>query len=127
VTTFPSLASDGVENPTRKIFVFGSNLAGKHDGGSAKAAHDEHGALYWVGVGLQGDSYAIPTLDQHFKKLELPVVKQYVSQFIEFAKLVPAWQFDVVKIGCGIAGFHEEQIIPMFAGAPANVILPEGW
>ena len=102
------------------IFVFGSNLAGLHYGGSAKEAVNKQGAIMGVGVGPQGNSYAIPTLDADFKQLQLWIVKGFVDEFIDYAKENPDKVFDVVAIGCGIAGFTPEQIAPMFKDAPNN-------
>ncbi len=112
------------KNP-RRIFVFGSNLHGQHWGGSAHYAMMHHGALLGVSVGLCGDSYAIPTLDGRLDKLPLHVIKQYVDQFLYFASLHPTWTFDVVAIGCGIAGFSPEEIAPMFKDRTLNVNLPK--
>ena len=109
------------------IFVFGSNLAGRHGAGSAKEARLKHGAIYGQGIGRQGNSYAIPTKDTFLQSLPLDHIEGYVFKFIEYAKANPALQFKVVKIGCGLAGYKEEQIAPMFSEAPVNCILPEGW
>jgi hypothetical protein len=109
---------------TRQIFVFGSNLAGMHGGGSAAAAHKEHGAIWGEGVGPHGNSYAIPTLDQDLQRLALYDIAAHVGDFIEYAKLNSEWSFNIVAIGCGIAGFRPEEIAPMFKGAPLNCNLP---
>ena len=104
-----------------EVFVFGSNLRGMHGGGAAATAHRCFGAVWGQGVGLQGQSYAIPTMQGGVK-----TVKPYVDEFIEFAKCHPELRFLVTKIGCGIAGFREEQIAPLFAEAidVKNIILP---
>ena len=104
-----------------EVFVFGSNLAGMHGGGAAATAHRCFGAVWGKGVGLQGQSYAIPTMQGGVE-----TVKPYVDKFIEFAKSHPELRFLVTKIGCGIAGFREEQIAPLFAKAIDidNIILP---
>ena len=104
-----------------EVFVFGSNLSGMHGGGAAATAHRCFGAVWGKGVGLYGQSYAIPTMQGGVK-----TVKPYVDEFIEFAKNHPELRFLVTKIGCGIAGFHEEQIAPLFAEAVdvKNIILP---
>ena len=107
-----------------RIFVFGSNLAGRHGAGSAKAAAQHHGAIYGCGVGKQGNSYAIPTKDRNLRVLPLARIKKHVAAFLEYALAHPEWQFDVVAIGCGLAGYKPEQIAPMFAGAASNVHLP---
>ena len=109
----------------RTIFVFGSNLAGRHGAGAAKFARENHGAVYGQGVGLQGDSYAIPTKDEGLRVLPLSHISQYVQQFIEFAELADDLEFRLTPIGCGLAGYKPEQIAPMFTSAPSNVILPE--
>jgi hypothetical protein len=104
-----------------EVFVFGSNLAGMHGGGAAATAHRCFGAVWGKGVGLYGKSYAIPTMHGGVN-----TVKPYVDKFIEFAKCHPELRFLVTKIGCGIAGFREEQIAPLFAEAidVKNIILP---
>lgn len=112
---------------SHEIFVFGSNLAGIHGAGSAEAALKKHGAIWGVGVGLQGNSYAIPTKDKELQSLPLLKIRDYVAVFLTFASINPQMTFNVVKIGCGLAGFTEQQMAPLFAGAPSNVNLPEGW
>lgn len=109
------------------IFVFGSNLAGRHGKGSAKYALMNYGAVYGIGVGFQGSSYAIPTKDANLKPLPLERIERYVEEFLAFARKTPFRTFKVVKIGCGLAGYTDADISPMFRGAPSNVILPEGW
>lgn len=104
-----------------EIFVFGSNLRGFHGGGAAFIAMARFGAVYGQGVGLQGNSYAIPTMQG-----DVGTIRPYVDEFIEYAKSRPELTFYVTKIGCGIAGFRAEQIAPLFAGAMAvaNIRLP---
>ena len=104
------------------IFVFGSNLAGAHSGGAARLANQKFGAVWGQGVGLQGNSYAIPTMQGGIE-----TIKPYVEEFIEFAKSHPELTFYVTKIGCGIAGFKEEEIAPLFKTANniPNIRLPE--
>ena len=104
-----------------EIFVFGSNLAGMHGGGAAATAHRCFGAVWGKGVGLYGRSYAIPTMQGGVE-----TIKPYVDKFIEFAKSHQEQRFLVTKIGCGIAGFRDEQIAPLFAEAidVKNIILP---
>lgn len=117
----------GREVMMNKIFVFGSNLAGRHGAGSAKEAVKNWGAKYGVGYGHVGNSFAIPTKNEKLYTLPLVYIAKFVEQFIEYAYLHPELEFHVVKIGCGLAGYKEEQIAPMFVGAPDNVILPDGW
>ncbi|MDE6228071.1 MAG: hypothetical protein K2M63_11205 [Muribaculaceae bacterium] len=105
-----------------EIFVFGSNLQGNHAGGAARIARKHFGAIYGQGVGLQGQSYAIPTMQGGVE-----TIAPYVNEFIEFAKQHPELTFLVTRIGCGIAGFEPTEIAPLFRQALslANVILPE--
>ncbi|MDE6009090.1 MAG: hypothetical protein K2G90_07770 [Muribaculaceae bacterium] len=105
-----------------EIFVFGSNLQGKHLGGAARVAHKNFGAIYGQGVGLQGQSYAIPTMQGGVE-----TITPYVDEFITFAKQHPELTFLVTRIGCGIAGFEPAEIAPLFRSALTltNVILPE--
>jgi hypothetical protein len=104
----------------RTIFVFGSNEAGRHGAGAAKCAKLHHGAVYGVGIGIQGDSYAIPTKDADLKPLPLPRIALYVRDFIEFARAHPNWTFTVTRVGCGLAGYTDSDIAPLFSGAPRN-------
>ena len=108
----------------KSIFVFGSNLAGRHGAGSAQAARLYHGAIYGQGTGLQGRSYAIPTKDENFNVLPVEVIKKYVDEFKEFAKEHPDMVFNVVAIGCGYAGYQPKEIAPLFEGCSPNVNLP---
>lgn len=109
------------------IFVFGSNLAGRHGKGAALFARQNFDAKYGCGVGRTGNAYAIPTKDKSLRVLPLQVIHRYVKDFLEYAKANPNLKFQVTKIGCGLAGYQEYDIKPMFAGAPENCILPEGW
>ena len=105
-----------------EVFVFGSNLKGMHGGGAARIAYDRFGAVWGEGVGLQGRSYAIPTMHGG-----VPEIKPYVDDFIEFAKNNTDKYFYVTRIGCGIAGFNDRDIAPLFREALTlnNVCLPE--
>lgn len=107
-----------------EIFVFGSNLGGFHGGGAARAAMDRFGAVWGQGVGLQGQSYAIPTMQGGVE-----TIKPYVDEFIAFAQSRPDLFFYVTRIGCGIAGFRDEEIAPLFAEALRlpNVALPRSF
>lgn len=107
-----------------EIFVFGSNLQGMHGGGAAYAAYRKFGAIMGQGVGLQGQSYAIPTMQGGVE-----TIRPYVDEFIKFAKEHADLTFLVTRIGCGIAGFRDEDIAPLFADAhnADNIVLPEGW
>ncbi|MBO4504255.1 MAG: hypothetical protein J5730_05550 [Bacteroidales bacterium] len=107
-----------------EVFVFGSNLAGAHAGGAARVAVECFGAIWGQGVGLQGQSYAIPTMQGGVE-----TIKPYVDEFIAFAKSHPELFFYVTRIGCGIAGFVDEEIAPLFKAAVGleNVCLPENF
>ena len=104
-----------------EVFVFGSNLQGMHGGGAARAAYRHFGAIWGQGVGLQGQSYAIPTMQGG-----VDTIRPYVDEFIAFAGQHPRLYFYVTRIGCGIAGFSDEDIAPLFAAALTveNIILP---
>jgi hypothetical protein len=106
----------------KNILVFGSNLAGRHGKGAALHAMKEHGAIYGVGEGIQGQSYGIPTKDYNIKTRSLSDIKQSVSTFIQFAKDFPELTFNVTPIGTGLAGYTHEQIAPMFVDAPSNCV-----
>lgn len=107
-----------------EIFVFGSNLKGLHGGGAARLAYERFGAIWGQGVGLQGSCYGIPTMHGG-----VDAIKPYVDEFIEFAQNHTEYTFLVTKIGCGIAGFKEEEIAPLFANAlyVDNIVLPESF
>ena len=109
------------------IFVFGSNLRGKHGKGSAQEAMWSHGAVYGQGVGRQGDSYAIPTKDKYLQPLTVPEIRIYVDQFLAYAKVHSDLTFKVVKIGTGLAGYTDEEIAPLFRFRTENVKLHNDW
>ncbi len=99
----------------RQIFVFGSNLAGRHGKGAALEAVKKHGACYGIGEGPQGDSYAIPTKNWELKTLPLITIQESVKRFIWFAERLPQIQFNITRIGCGLAGYDwEKDIRPLF-------------
>lgn len=117
-----------------EIFVFGSNLAGRHGGGAALTAARLFGARRGIGVGRCGQSYAIPTKDERLRSLPLLAIESYVRAFLFHADLCNGyssalgrptnWIYLVTPIGCGLAGYNPEDIAPMFRGAPDYVILP---
>jgi hypothetical protein len=109
------------------IFVFGSNLAGIHGKGSALAARKSYGAELGVGEGRTGNSYAIPTKDKQLKVLSLKAISESVNKFKDYAEKHQDLRFVVVKVGCGLAGYSENNIKPMFTDSPANCELPKGW
>lgn len=107
-----------------EVFVFGSNLEGLHGGGAARAAFQHFGAVMGCGVGLRGQSYAIPTMQGGVE-----TIAPYVDQFVGFAKEHPELFFYVTRIGCGIAGFRDRDIAPLFENAVSlsNLVLPESF
>ena len=107
-----------------EIFVFGSNLAGAHGGGAARVALNRFGAIWGQGVGLQGRSYGIPTMQGGAE-----TIQPYVDEFIAFAQAHPEYTFFVTPIGCGIAGFTADDIAPLFSQAMdvTNILLPESF
>lgn len=109
------------------IFVFGSNLAGRHGKGAALCARLEHGAVYGVGAGRTGNSYAIPTKDARLRTLPLEQIASHVADFLAYARAHSELQFEVTRVGCGLAGYTDAQIAPLFQGAPGNCQLPNGW
>lgn len=131
----PTFHRDGSKATPGWVFVFGSNLAGRHGAGSAKAAKLDFGAVYGRGVGRTGDAYAIPTKDGRRgadlkdprQKLGLDEVRRHVDDFIAYAAEHPELSFFVTRVGCGLAGHKDEEIGPMFAGAPKNCSLPHEW
>lgn len=113
-----------------EIFVFGSNLAGRHGKGAALYARQKCGAIYGKGEGIQGRSYAIPTKDANLKTLSLDAITNHITYFIEFALSRPDLTFRITPIGCGLAGYRREQIKPIFEGwgpLPRNCFFSPEW
>lgn len=122
-TEKPNIASGRIDVlDENEIFVFGSNLEGHHGGGAARIANIKFGAIWGVGVGLTGQSYAIPTMQGGVE-----TIKPYVDEFIRFAQENHELKFLVTRIGCGIAGFRDEEIAPLFDKAMhvSNIYLPK--
>ena len=112
----------------KEILVFGSNLNGSHGGGSALQAKNDFGAVEGIGEGLTGQCYAFPTLDKKMKKVSKKALIASKELLYKCAEENPTKTFLVTKVGCGIAGFKEEDIKAIFKGEkPKNVILPAGW
>jgi hypothetical protein len=115
------------------VFVFGSNLEGRHGKGAALWAFEHRGAIRGQGFGRQGNAYAIPTKGPdprdhgpHKRLVSLPLdqIRYYVNLFLDVARDTPETEYFLTAIGCGLAGYTPEQIAPMFADAPANVLMP---
>lgn len=122
--------------PTKsEVFVFGSNLKGRHGMGAALLAEKEYGAVYGVGKGFAGRSYALPTRDANelsvkkadVRSLSLDEVKKSISDFIEFARENLDKRFYVTRVGCSLAGFKDTDIGPLFRSVPPNCSLPIEW
>lgn len=121
--THPKYTPDRIETLQEgEIFVFGSNIHGMHGGGAARIAALKFGAIMGQGVGLQGQSYAIPTMQGGVE-----TIRPYVDEFTRFASEHAELHFLVTRIGCGIAGFTDEEIAPLFREAAklSNVSIPE--
>lgn len=110
-----------------KIFVFGSNLAGIHGAGAALYAAKHKGAKYGLGLGLQGNAYALPTKDRKLQTLPLFRIIDYIEEFKAFAAKNPDKEFQVTRVGCGLAGYDDEAIAPHFIGSPSNCYFDSYW
>ena len=110
-----------------RIFVFGSNLAGRHGAGAALTALKKYGAEYGNGWGRQGQAWAIPTKDGNLATLPLNKIKAFIDTFINYANNNPDLTFNVTRVGCGLAGYTDQDIAPFFENAPNNCDLPEEW
>lgn len=109
-----------------EIFVFGSNLNGYHAGGAARMAASNFGAKFGQGEGLQGQSYALPTLSKDMKRLPIEQLESSLDRLIECANKNSDLTFFMTKVGCGIAGFKVGQIAQLFFDReiPENIVLP---
>lgn len=112
---------------SNEIFVFGSNLEGRHGKGAAREALMEHGAVWGQAEGKQGNSYAIPTKRTPYKGMTLEDIAKGIKKFLRYAKLHPELTFRVTAIGTGLAGWEMKDIAPLFKKAPSNCILPDEW
>lgn len=118
---------DGTKPSNGEIFVFGSNLAGRHGAGAAREAYVSYGAAMGIGTGLVGQSYAIPTKDKNIDTMPLDEIAKYVDIFKKSAKFFPDKEYFVTAIGCGLAGYAHKDIAPMFSGSSYNCSFPEEW
>lgn len=114
-----------------QVFVFGSNLAGIHGAGAAKFALKNFGAVYGHGWGLQGQSYALPTLDERFQQLPFRVLNDHVERLYQCVRVNPKLEFLLTKVGCGLGGYAEWYMKMFFdqqvRGNPSNLVKPPGW
>jgi hypothetical protein len=100
---------------SHQIFVFGSNIQGRHGAGAARQAL-QFGAIYWQPRGRQGQTYAIVTkdLDRGKRSIPLKTIHQEIHQFLDYVATYPEWEFLVTEIGCGLAGYHAEEMVKPF-------------
>lgn len=108
-------------------FVFASNLDGRHGAGSARYAYLHHHAELGVGEGPTGDSYALPTVGHKLARMPLYEVVEHVDKFLAYASGNPQDEFQVTCIGCGLAGFKDSEIAPLFSSAPSNCLFDTKW
>lgn len=116
---------DGTLPTKGEIFCFGSNLAGRHGAGAARMAL-QYGAVYGNGVGIQGNTYAIPTKDKSLKVLPIAIIQAYVRAFIAYTKKHDD-KFFITRIGCGLAGYSDSDIAPLFKGIGDNCSVSSNW
>jgi len=114
-------------NDGSHVFVFGSNLHGRHGAGAAKEAFNSWQAIEGKSSGRQGMSYAIPTKDLNMYTLPIKEICLWVNHFRSYVQNHPKLTFLITKIGCGLAGYEESEIKPLFKNFPNNCILPKGW
>lgn len=110
-----------------RVFVFGSNLAGRHGAGAARTARQIYGAVYGVGRGPTGRAYALPTKDEHLRPLPLSEIGFYAREFLRYALDHPELEFLVTRVGCGLAGYTDQQIAPLFRYAASNCLFAPEW
>jgi hypothetical protein len=110
-----------------EIFVFGSNLAGRHGAGAALYARQHYGAVYGVGEGRTGNAYAIPTKCVKLITLPLYEIEVEVHKFLRYAMVNKEFTFKITAIGTGLAGYKHEDIAPLFNNSPRNCVLPSEW
>lgn len=111
----------------KRVFVFGSNEAGIHSAGAAKVALEQHGAIYGKSYGHYGDSFAIPTKNEIIEAMDPERIRDYVTGFLAYAKGHKHLTFQVTRIGCGLAGYKDREIAPMFINAPNNCLFDKAW
>lgn len=114
-------------NDGTHVFCFGSNLQGTHGDGAAKEAAKHWGAKRGIGEGRTGMAYALPTKETPYRTRSLKSIRVSVSRFLDYARSNPDLTFLVTKIGCGYAGYRDDDMAPMFVDSPENCILPTDW
>lgn len=118
---------DGTIPANGEVFVFGSNLAGRHGLGAALIAQQKFGASYGVGRGRMGQSYGIPTKTERLAVRQINEIQRDIEDFIAYAKHNSDERFFITRIGCGLAGFADSEIAPFFKNASVNCSLPDTW
>lgn len=118
---------DGTQPARSEIFVFGSDLEGRHTKGAALHARNNFGAVMGQPEGLMGRCYALPTVSHNLKKMDLQDIQEWVRRFIVYAETHPNMRFFMTRVGCELAGYSNERIAPMFVGAPENINFPIDW
>lgn len=118
---------DGSQAKEETIFVFGSNESGIHGAGAALAAKRYYGAVYGKGVGLVGQSYGIPTKDKKIKTLPISEIQRYVKDFVKFSRENKDLNFLITRVGCGLAGYSDKDIAPLFRGIGDNCSVAYEW
>lgn len=118
---------DGTKPENNEVFVFGSNLAGIHGAGAALAAKKHYGAEIGVGFGMTGNSFAIPTKDEAIDTLPIVDIIPYIEKFKAFTSANPGKEFFITSIGCGLAGYVDSEIAPLFIGCGNNCSFPDNW
>lgn len=118
---------DGAKSKPGQIFVFGSNLAGVHGGGAARHAYVTQCARWGLGFGPSGNAYAIPTKDRSILTMPIEEIAPYINDFLEYARSNSLTEFFVTRIGCGLAGYSDSDIAPLFRGAPDNCSFAKQW
>ena len=119
---------DGSKPDSDDIFCFGSNLSGIHGAGAARAAYDNYGAKFGVGIGFFGDSYEIPTKDFVIDSMDISIIRHHVEIFKKITHTCSDMKFFVTRIGCQLAGYSNADIAPMFKGCnPDNCSFAEEW
>lgn len=118
---------DGSQPQDGEMFVFGSNLSGIHGAGAARAAYEKYGADLQIGFGPRGRSFAIPTKDWLIDSMSLHDIEVFVKQFVKFTYNTRQYNFFVTRVGCGLAGYKDSDIAPMFRNCNINCNFPEEW
>jgi hypothetical protein len=119
--------NDNTIPPSGWIWVFGSNLGGRHGAGAAKVARVNFRAEYGCGIGPTGSAYAIPTKTRNLQTLPLETIQDHVAAFCQYANGNQKKLFFVTRVGCGLAGYEDKDIAPLFKDASRNCNMPEEW